>query len=59
LYRDQIQNSFDAYENDVNRMTNLAIATIEANAAQGAAREKAEGDTWTNVGLWLAKTFIK
>ena len=54
LYRDQIQNSFDAYENEANRITNLAIATIDANAAQGAARDKAESDMWTTIGTWVA-----
>jgi hypothetical protein len=55
LYRDQIQNSFDAYENESNRITNLAIATIEAKTQKSVAQTKTESDMWTSIGKWLAK----
>lgn len=53
LYRDQIKNAFDAYENNANRITNIAIATIDANAKKSAAQTAAEKEMWTSVGKWL------
>ena len=55
LYRDQIKNAFDAYENEANRITNIAIATIDANAKKSTAQESAESSMWEAVGSWLVK----
>ena len=54
LYRDQISNAFTAYENSVNRMTNLAIAQLEAEAKVAAAGSAEDGSLWTAIGSVVA-----
>ena len=54
LYRDQISNAFNAYENSVNRMTNLAIAQLEAEAKVSAAGSAEDGSLWGAIGSVVA-----
>ena len=54
LYRDQISNAFNAYENSVNRMTNLAIAQLEAEARVSAASSAEDGSLWGAIGSVVA-----
>lgn len=55
LYRDQIQQAWDSYEQAEDRIVDLAKATITANAEKDAAQTKVEGDMWTAVGNLISK----
>ena len=52
LYRDQIQQAFDAFESSEERAAAILTATITSNSAKAAAAEKADGDLAVELGKW-------
>ena len=58
LYRDQIQQAFDAFENNEDRAASILTATITGNSAKDAATKKAEGDLATEFGKWALNRFF-
>jgi len=54
FYRDQIQHAFDSYENDNDRMIQMAVANIAAKSETTSAQTSAEGDMWSALGIWAA-----
>lgn len=55
LYRDQIQQTWDSYERDQDRIVDLAKATIAANAEKDASQTTTEASMWTALGELIAK----
>ena len=54
LYRDQIQQVWEAYEKAEDRIVDLATATLTASATKDAAQTAAEVKLWEAVGVLLA-----
>ena len=52
LYRDQIQQAFDAFENSEERAAAILTATLTSNSAKEAAAEKSDGDLAIELGKW-------
>ena len=52
LYRDQIQQAFDAFQNSEERAAAILTATITGNSAKAAAAEKSNGDLAVELGKW-------
>ena len=60
-YRDLLELSYKSGENDKDRLTQLATATISANASKTAAEIKADADSsasWGNLAYKVFKDFI-
>jgi hypothetical protein len=54
LYRDQIQQAFDSYEKAADRITELALGTMGADATQNVAKTKLKSDMFQAVGKLIA-----
>jgi hypothetical protein len=55
LYRDQIQQAFDAFENSEERAAAILTATITGDAASSAARTESKGNLAVELGKWALK----
>jgi hypothetical protein len=50
LYRDQVQMAWQSYENNQERITNLAAAEVSGKSVKDAATIKKSSDMWSAVG---------
>jgi hypothetical protein len=55
LYRDQVDMAWKSYENNQERITNLAAAEITGKSAKDAAAIKGKSDMWSTVGTFATK----